>query len=96
MIAKLIRRRAVRCQRRAKAIHRVRDDAPDQRLLCGEVIVEGRDIQTDARGDLARAQPLETPLGDLVEGGLDERLLTVLLVRARGMRDGGDAAHSFN
>src|SRR5207244_6592887 len=80
MVSKLVGRRAVRRERRAKAVHGVRDHAADQRLFGWKVIVERRDVQADARRDLAGAQSLESALRDLVEGGPDEGLLAVFLV----------------
>ena len=49
-------------ERRAEPPERVADNASDQRLLGGEVVVERRDIHPDGGGDITRPQSLEAPL----------------------------------
>ena len=68
--------------------------APDQRFLGREIVVQRRDVQADACRHFARSQSLETTLGNLVEGGLDERLLALFFVGPNTMS--GWAHWTFN
>src|SRR5919201_2614518 len=59
-------------ERGAKPGHRVFEDAPNQRLLGREVVVERGDVDAHLGRHLTRAQAVKTPLGNLTEGGQDQ------------------------
>ena len=86
--AKRIAGRAVGRKRGTKPLHRVGDHAPDQGFLGWKVIVQRGDIHPNLGRHLAGAQPLETAFGDLVERGLDERLVAVFPMAVCGSHRG--------
>ena len=61
-------------------------DAPDQRLLGREVIVDGRDVDPGPSRDVPGPETLEASFGNLVERRLDELLAPLLLARGLSQR----------